>query len=243
MKLRTLLIDDEPIALDKLTSYAEKIPFLEIVGKFSGGYEAIDFIAGHDVDLIFTDINMPDISGIEFVESLSSNPMVVFTTAYSEYAIEGYRLCALDYLLKPYRFADFSRVAQKALNNALMHKNSDPSQSKSKSIFIKVENKFVRVSLDDIRYIKGYGEYLQIYISGRSHPLLTISNFASILDKLSPNFLQVHRSYVVNMDMISQVERNRIIIDPDVIIPVSDTYKTPFLDYISSRSVGRQQKN
>lgn len=250
MKLRTLVIDDEPIALEKLRSYASKVPFLELVGACRNGIEATDVAMKEKVDLVFTDINMPDMSGMDFVASLTNPPLVVFITAYAEYAVDSYRLSAVDYLLKPYGFADFQRAANKALEQySLRASKADAADVEAKAsagadkcIFVKVDYRYVRVSLDDISYIKGYGEYLQIYTAGNPSPLLTLSSFSAIKEKLPANFLQVHRSYIVNMNAIDSISKNRVIMDADTYIPVGESYKEAFLAYLSAKSIGSGQK-
>lgn len=241
MKLQTLIIDDEPIALEKLRSYVEKIPFLTLVAACNSPLDAASITASEKIDLIFTDINMPDLNGIEFASSLTGDPMVVFITAYDTYAVESYRLSAVDYLLKPYSFADFQRAANKALSLHRLKSPGTPSTAdRPETLFVKVDYRYINVHLADVRYIKGYGEYLQIFTSDRGQPLLTLSSFNAIRDRLPSNFLQVHRSYIVNMDRVRQIERSRIILDADTAIPVSDSYRDSFQEYLSSHSVGRK---
>lgn len=249
MKLKTLIIDDEPIALEKLCGYVAKVPFLELTAACRNGIEATEVLSSREVDVIFTDINMPDMNGMEFVSSLTNAPFVVFITAYSEYAVDSYRFSAVDYLLKPYGFADFQRAANKVLNQyALKMAKSTVvlkeqlSPDREDSIFIKVDYRYIRVSLKNIRYIKGYGEYLQIFTVKSTSPLLTLSSFSAIKEKLSPNFIQVHRSYIVNMELVQSVIRGRIIMDSDTYIPVGDSFKGNFQTYLSSHSVGTVSK-
>lgn len=240
MPLRTLIIDDEPIALEKLRCYVGKVSFLELAAACANGFEAVEYLSSASVDLIITDINMPDLSGMEFVKALTDAPMVIFTTAYAQYAVDSYRVSAVDYLLKPYGYADFLRAVSKALE--LHEARGRHSAGVAESIFIKVDYRYVRVALADIRYIKGYGEYLQIYVDGKSTPLLTLSSFAAIKERLSDSFLHVHRSYIVNMDHVEQIERWRVVMDADTYIPVGDSYKTAFQQYLASRSIGKGNK-
>lgn len=238
MKIKTIIIDDEPIALAKLHSYVEKTPFLELVGEFSTAMNVASIVAKGDVDVIFTDINMPDIDGMQFIESLIRPPMVVFTTAYSQYAVESYKLAAVDYILKPYGFADFQRAANKVLKifTATHEHNDSPTRRKDDSIFLKVDYRYVRVSLSNILYIKGYGEYLQIYTSEAAQPLLILSSFAAIMEMLPDNFLQIHRSYIVNMNCIDHIEKARVVIGNER-LPISDTFKPSFQSYLASHSL------
>lgn len=255
-RLRTLIIDDEPIALEKLASYVAKVPFLELVGECGSGLEAVDLIArGLEVDLMFTDISMPDLDGLEMMRSLPAPPMVVFITAFDRYAVESYRLSAIDYLLKPYGFADFQRAAMKALDYHSSRSvrpaatEDEPSSdfrdtisNDNDSIFIKVDYRYVRVALADIRYIKGFGEYLQIYIVGAQSPLVPLSSFSALKEKLPENFLQVHRSFIVNMNHVKHIERGRIVMDADSYIPVGDSYKADFNRFITLHSIGKTGK-
>lgn len=241
MKIKTLIIDDEPIALEKLKSYVVKIPFLELVGECQSAMDAIELLTVTDVDVVFTDINMPDLNGMELASTLSTPPMIVFITAYAQYAADSYKLDAVDYILKPYGFADFQRSANKVLETFKARNHTGkPAEStaNNESIFIKVDYRFVRVSLSDIRYIKGYGEYLQIYLEGSNSPLLTLSSFAGIMERLNSNFLQVHRSYIVNMNHVHHIERSRIVMTEDVFIPVSDSYKGKLSEYLQQHVVG-----
>ncbi|MDE6249823.1 MAG: response regulator transcription factor [Paramuribaculum sp.] len=240
MKLRTAIIDDEPIALEKLRKYVEKVPFLELSGAYQSGTEAISDLLNNPVDLIVTDIRMPDLSGIDLINSLPSPPMIIFTTAYSEYAVESYRFSAVDYLLKPYSFADFQRAAGKAMERMKPSAPVSAAQptSPEESIFVKVDYRFIRVDLKSIRYIKGYGEYLQLFVDSSPTPLVTLSSFSAISDKLSPNFLQVHRSYIVNMDRVALIMRNRITMDCETVISVGDSYKAALSSYLTDHSVG-----
>lgn len=235
MKLRTLIIDDEPIALEKLRNYASKVPFLELAAVCRNGIEAAEVIAGRQIDVVFTDINMPDMSGMDFVASLTSPPLVVFISAYADYAVDSYRLSAVDYLLKPYGFADFQRAANKVLEqyNLRAHQDRDNRDDETAdSIFIKVDYKYVRVRLADIRYIKGCGEYLQIYVAGCASPLMTLSSFGAMMSRLPANILQVHRSYAVNMHAIQSISKNKIVMDADTVIPVGDSYKDGLQIYL-----------
>lgn len=240
MTLRTLIIDDEPIALEKLRKYVEISPGLLLSASCADGFEAMEYLKDNEVDLIITDINMPDLNGLDFVKALPVQPLVIFTTAYPQYAIEGYKVSAVDYLLKPYGFAEFSQAVGKAVELfSLRKKETSPV---SESLFVKVDYRYVRVLLSDIRFIKGYGEYLQIFIEGRANPLVTLSSFAAIKESLSDNFLQIHRSYIVNMDHVQLIERNRIVMDEENRIPVGESYKTAFQEYLAAHSIGKGSK-
>lgn len=225
MKIRTLIIDDEPIALEKLRKYVEKTPFLELAGECRSGLEAIELLGQMSVDLIVTDINMPDLSGLDFVRALPSQPLVIFITAYADYAVDSYKVSALDYLLKPYDYAAFFGAVSKARERLEHQSPQAPVQPSAQSIFVKVDYRHVRVNLSDILYIKGFGEYLQIYLIDRDSPLTTLSSFAAIMERLTPDFIQVHRSFIVNINHIMQIERNRLLLPGETVIPVSDSYR------------------
>lgn len=240
MKLRTLIIDDEPIALEKLKNYVGKVSQLELAGTCRSAVEALEIMSANDVDLVITDINMPDLNGMEFIESLSFRPMVIFTTAYQQYAVDSYKLSAVDYLLKPYGFADFQRAVNKALElNKSRYHNPAITPGADDSLFIKVDYRYVRIHPDEISFIKGYGEYLQIFVKGSATPLLTLSSFAAIKEKLPQQFKQTHRSYIVNMNNVDLIERNRIVIGKENYIPIGDSFKAEVMEYISSHSIGR----
>ncbi len=242
MALKTLIIDDEPIALDKLKKYVELTPQLTLSAACTDAFEAIRHLDSNDVDLIVTDINMPGLNGLDFIRSLRHQPLVIFTTAYSQYAVESYKVAAVDYLLKPYGFVEFSAAVAKAAEQHQLRNSGQAGASAPDSLFIKTDYRYVRVSLADIRYIKGYGEYLQIFIKDNQTPLMTLSSFAAIKESLTDNFLQIHRSYIVNMNHAAHIERARIVMDADTYIPVGDSYKAVLQNYLASRTVGKTGK-
>jgi DNA-binding LytR/AlgR family response regulator len=239
MRIKCLAIDDEPLALSKMANYIDRTPFLELTGACRSGYEAIDFLSKNKVDLMFVDINMPDINGLDFVKTLHGKPKIIFTTAFSEYALEGFKLDALDYLLKPIGYNDFLKSANKARSFF----ESVISETKKElisddHIFIKSDSKISKVSLGDIIYIEGMREYVRIHLtSGRS--LMPYISLHLLEEQLpSERFMRVHRSYIVNLRKITTIEHNRIIFDGKAIIPVSDQYKEFFHKYLRSHSLG-----
>lgn len=242
MKLRTLIIDDEPIALEKLKNYVEKTPFLSLTAACQSGIEAMQHIVPGDIDLIITDINMPDLNGMDLVRNLPTPPMVIFTTAYQDYAVDSYKLSAVDYLLKPYGFPDFQRAVTKAYERTSSPVQNNLPGHTDDTLFIKTDYRYIRIDPADIRYVKGYGEYLQIHICGSDSPLVTLSSFQAILDRLPSSCLQVHRSYIVNMEHVQRIERARIIMDTDTYIPIGDRYKDDFTAYLATHSIGRAGK-
>ena len=240
MTLRTLIIDDEPIALEKLRSYVDKVSFLELTGACGSGFEAMELIAGGEVcvDLIITDINMPDLNGMDFVGALPNPPADILITAKAQYAVDSYRLNAVDYLLKPYGFVDFQRAVGKALERLTARRRLEPVATVPESLFVKIDHRYQRVALSDILFIKGYGEYLQIYTCGSDAPLVTLSSFSAVMERLTDDFLQVHRSFIVNMNRVDRVERNRLQIGQSHVVPVGESYRNSFRDYLSSHAVG-----
>lgn len=244
MIIKCLAIDDEPVALEKLKTYIGRIPYFELAGVCEGTHEATNFIGETDVDAIFIDINMPDVNGLDFIRTLSDPPLVVFTTAHAEYAVESYKVRAVDYLLKPYGFEDFQRASanlyrQFRLLDRNKEKDSSVCRSESGILYLKVDYRYVRVSLDDITYIEGMNEYLKVHLSDGSS-LLTHTTFRLINECLPSNFLQVHRSYVVNMNKIKEVERAVILMSDGARISVSESNRDSFMQYLQSHSIRKQ---
>lgn len=233
MKLKTIAIDDEPLALKLVGDYIGKTHFLELVGSFDNPLDAIDFLSKQPVDLIFVDIQMPDLTGVEFVRSLENAPKVVFTTAYEKYALEGFKLNAIDYLLKPFSYEEFLKAAGKARKqNELETAASVTVEANSQFLFLKSEYKIRRINFNDILYIEGLKDYIKVYTTGEDKPILSLNSIKSLEQKLPENkFMRVHRSFIVNLDRIETIERSRIIFGK-VYIPVSDQYKDQFQEYL-----------
>jgi len=241
-KIKCIAIDDEPLALQQVAGYIGKLPFLELMGQCASAFEALEIIESQQIDLMFVDINMPDLNGLEFVKSLTTRPLLIFTTAYSEYAIEGFKVDALDYLLKPFSFAEFSKAATKARNQFDLVKKSQDSPEKLESndefLFIKSEYKLLRINLNDILYIEGMKEYVRIHLAGQK-PVMTLLSMKSLEEKLpKTKFMRVHRSYIVNLKKVSTVERFRIVYDDKTRIPVSDNYKEKFQEFLDKNFMG-----
>lgn len=230
--IRCIAIDDEPLALGQMEKYIEKTPFLEAVATFPNALEAMSFLQENQVDLIFVDINMPDLSGMDMVRALKDPPIIVFTTAYSEYAVEGFQVDALDYLLKPISYPDFLRAAQKAQQRIIEKIQPEINVTPDDQfLFIKSDYKIHRISLKDILYIEGMREYVRIHLDNQK-PLMPLISIKKLESKLpSDLFMRVHRSYIVNLGRITTVERYRIQFD-DKLIPVSDQYKKQFQAFI-----------
>jgi DNA-binding LytR/AlgR family response regulator len=239
MKINCIVIDDEPLALRQIADFVRQTPFLVLTAECKSGFEAIEALATHNVDLMFVDINMPDLSGMELIRSLNVKPEVIFTTAYSEYAIEGYKVDALDYLLKPIGYGDFLKAANKAKTyfETIEKANSKSGGDDNECLFVKSEYKIVRINLDDIKYIESMREYVRIHTIN-SKPVMSLMSMKSLEVKLpSDRFMRVHRSFIVNLKQITTIERSRIIFDHDVYIPVSEQYKDKFQEYIDNHFI------
>jgi two-component system LytT family response regulator len=234
MKITCVAIDDEPLAVKKIAGYIQKIPFLELVAECRSAFEAMEILRSNKIQLMFIDINMPDFNGMEFVKLLTEKPYIVFTTAYSEYAVEGFQVEAVDYLLKPISFSNLLKAANKVKELVDLKSTILPETVKSSAnhLFVKSEYKLVRIELDDIKYIESQHEYIKIHLVN-SQPVLTQLSLKAIEEQLSPEkFMRVHRSFIVQLNKISVIDRNRIVFDGKVYIPVSDQYKEKFQEYI-----------
>lgn len=233
MKIRCVAIDDEPLALTQIGAYLERTPFLETVALCSNAFEALQYVRDGHADLLFADINMPDLTGLDFVKSLEKKIPVIFTTAYSEYAIEGFQVDALDYLLKPISYAMFLKSANKAktwfdLNN----RTAEPTSQQTDYIFVKAEHRLIRIQLGDIKYIEGSNEYIIIHLI-KEKPLTTLMRMKNIELMLpDSHFMRVHRSFIVNLNQVKVIERNRIVFDEKVYIPVGEQYKENFQKFL-----------
>lgn len=239
--IQCLAVDDEPIALEKLRNYITKIPYFDLVAVCEDAMEAMKVMNKQEIDALFIDINMPDLNGLDFVESLSKRPLIVFTTAYAQYAVDSFRVAPVDYLLKPFGFADFQRAANRVLQQFNLQMSSNATPAVSNSLYIKIEYKYVRIDQKNIRYIEGMSDYLRIFTTTEAKPLITHSTLRQIKEYLAPNFLQVHRSFIVNMEQLKEIQRMRILMDKETWIPVGDLYKEDFVNYLQSRSIGKKK--
>lgn len=231
MKIRCIVIDDEPFALKQMEGYVRKTPFLELVGSCANAFQAMELLTGQKVDVAFVDINMPEMTGMEFVKA-HSDLAIVFTTAYSEYAVESYQVEAIDYLLKPIGYDEFLRAAKKVER---YFQKTEHFDTKEDHFFIKVDSKTVRVNYSEILFIESQSEYVKIILeTGKS--LMTLMSLKKLITILPQSyFMRVHRSYIVNLDKITTIERNRIIYDDFLPIPVSDQYKDAFKAFVNNR--------
>ena len=232
MSIRCIAVDDEPMALEKLTTYINKIPYLELVAACSCPCEAMQVMSDDKVDALFIDINMPDVNGMDFVKALPDPPLVVFTTAYAEHAAESYKVRAVDYLLKPYSFVDFQRAAEFVRKQHAAGLQENHPSHEDDFILLKVDYRYVRVRLNDIIYIEGMNEYLKVHVVD-SDPMLVHTTFKQMNGHLPENFLQVHRSYVINVKYLLEVERSTVLLEGGRRIPISDGNKDAFMSFLS----------
>ena len=243
MMLRCAIVDDEPLALGLLESYVNKTPFLQLAGKYSSAVQAMKELPDEEVDLLFLDIQMPELNGLEFSKMpelnglefskmVDSRTRIVFTTAFGQYAIDGYRVNALDYLLKPISYVDFLQAANKALQwFELVQKPEEID-----SIFVKSDYKLVQVDLKKIMYIEGLKDYIKIYTEDAPKPILSLMSMKAMEELLpSSRFIRVHRSFIVQKDKIRVIDRGRIVFDKTY-IPISDSYKQVFQTFLDERS-------
>jgi two-component system LytT family response regulator len=227
MKIRCLAIDDEPLAVKKIAAYIQKIPFLELVSECRNVSETMEVMSKNDIQLLFIDINMPDISGMEFVKSLRVKPYIVFTTAYSEYAVEGFEVQAVDYLLKPISFVNLLKAANKVkvLMDLKANNQNGNKEESANFMFVKSAYKSIRVDFDTIKYIESQHEYIKIHLLS-NESVTTKMSLKSIEELLPANkFVKVHRSFIVNLKEVSVIERNRIVFEKKIYIPISEQYK------------------
>ena len=252
--IRCLAIDDEPLALRQLVTYIQRVPFLELAAQCQSALEARKFLAEEAVDAIFCDINMPDLNGMDFIKSLQAPPLIVFTTAYSEYAVEGFRVNAVDYLLKPFGAANRikERMENVSTNTQHLTPNTPPltPNTPPDTLFVKTDYRMVKINIADIRYVEGMSEYLKIYLEGEAKPIVTLLSMKKMEERLRvgdqtsgmsqpENFMRIHRSYIVNLHKIQEVNKNRIIMDADTYLPIGDMYKEAFQQYLDSNFLGK----
>ena len=238
--IRCLAIDDEPLALGQLVAYINKVPFLELAAQCQSALEARNFLENDTVDAIFCDINMPDLNGMDFVKSLAVPPLIVFTTAYSEYAVEGFKINAVDYLLKPFGLQDLQRAANR-IKDRLTESvaAAKPATDSDDALFLKTDYRIVKVSIPDIRYVEAMSEYLKVWIEGEPKPIITLLSMKKMQEHLPNYFMRIHRSYIINLNKIQEVNKNRVIMDSDTYLPIGDLYKEAFQAYLDTKFLGK----
>lgn len=222
MQLKCVAIDDEPLALELLQEYISRFPQLKLLHTFDDAISAVELLRNIKVDLLFIDINMPDITGIDLVRSLQEKPLIIFTTAHKQFAIEGFELDAVDYLLKPINFDRFTRAVHKAIDY-YKYKNT-PSQDENDSLFVHSEYKLVKIPLNDIEYIESLEDYIKIHIAG-ARPVLTLMSMKKVLEKLpAKKFQRIHRSYIVSVSRVKSIQNRKVQLSNAVELPISDSY-------------------
>ena len=238
--IRCLVVDDEPLALDILEDYISKVPFLTLVKTTTSAIEGLSLVQSDAIDLVFLDVQMPELTGIQFLKIINGKCDVILTTAYSQYALDGYELDVVDYLLKPIAFDRFYKAAQKVLQNSGNTNSAAPEvlsvQKNHDFIFVKTEHKIQKIYLDDILYIVGLKDYISIFT--RSERIITLQNMKKMEESLpSKSFIRVHKSYIIALGKIESIERSRIQIG-DKIIPIGDTYREYFFKQIENKNIG-----
>ncbi|WP_297094560.1 LytTR family DNA-binding domain-containing protein [uncultured Draconibacterium sp.] len=235
--IRTIAIDDEPLALQLVTSYVNKTPILELAGAFDNPIDAMEFLDQNEVDLIFLDIEMPDLNGLEFTRILTNKPKIIFTTAYEKYALQGFKLDAIDYLLKPFSYEEFYKATEKAkkqIGYERAEKKGDEVDSNHEFLFLKSEYKIRRINFNDIIYIEGLKDYVKVFLKDEPKPIMSLSSLKALEAKLpEEKFMRVHRSFIVNLEKIDTIERSRIVFGK-VYIPVSEQYKEVFNNFVKN---------
>lgn len=237
MKLSCAIIDDEPLAVELMESYVRKTPFLEMQGSFGSGVAAFGMLRDRPVDLLFCDIQMPGLNGVEFSRMLPADTRVIFTTAFSRYAVEGFRVNAVDYLLKPISYADFLAAAQKALEWFELKRRAGAPADDLRSIFVKTEYRLRQIELERILYIEGLKDYVKIHVEDEPHPVLSLMSLKSLEEQLpADRFIRVHRSYIVQPAKIRTIERNSIVFGRER-IPISENYREALFELLTRRSL------
>lgn len=238
--INCIAVDDEPLALKQLENYISLVPFFDFKGGCRCAAEAMKYIREDIVDAIFLDINMPDINGIDFVKTLVTPPIIVFTTAYSDYAVEGFKVNAADYLLKPFSLDEFRRAAEKVrVQYEQREGNSTAVADEDDSLFFKTDYKIVRVNVSSISCIEGMSEYLKLHMDGNVDPLVILLSMKKLEGRLPSYFMRVHKSYIINLRKIREVARGRVLMEDGTLIPVGDMYKEAFQAYLDSKFLGK----
>lgn len=236
-KISCIIVDDEPMALNLVESYVEKTPFLSLKKKCGSAIEAMEFIKSEPVDLLFLDIQMPDLTGIEFSKMLPKETRVIFTTAFDQYALESFKVEALDYLLKPFDYAEFLAAANKAHTWFNLINTKSAVSDEKEFLFVKSEYKQLRIKLADVLYFEGLKDYIKIWVKDNPKPILTLMSLKSLEEELpETHFMRVHRSFIVSLKNVEVIERSQIIINEQR-ITISDQYKPKFLEFINDNSL------
>ncbi|MFV0306004.1 MAG: LytR/AlgR family response regulator transcription factor [Moheibacter sp.] len=237
-KVSCIIVDDEPIALALVEKYVNQTPFLELKEKFSNGIKAVEYLNDYSVDVVFSDIQMPDLSGIELSRVIPKSTKVIFTTAFDQYALEGFKVDALDYLLKPFNYEEFLKAALKAKEWIDLKDSQSTEKLPEKNfLFVKSDYKQIKIDLNEVELIEGLKDYVKIWLKGNSKAILTLMSLKKLTEELpSSQFMRIHKSYIIALDKINEIERNQVLIR-DRRITVTDQYKEAFQTYISQNSL------
>ena len=231
MAYKCIAVDDELPALELIKNYVSQVPELQILHTFNDAVSAGEFLRNNAIDILFVDINMPDINGIDLVSSLEQKPLIIFTTAYKKFAYEGFELEAVDYLLKPISLERFKKSVSKAIE--LLQVRTKPQTQTEESVFVRSEYKMVKIELADIDYVEGLEDYIKIHIAN-SRPVLTLMTMKAFIEKLpADKFLRIHRSYIVSLSKIGSVGNKKVVLKNGTVLPVSDTYISELNKYVS----------
>lgn len=245
MLLKCAIVDDEPLALGLLESYVRKTPILELCGTYSSAIQAMKYLPQSPVDLLFLDIQMPELNGLEFSRMITPDTRVIFTTAFDQYALDGYKVNALDYLLKPISYADFMQAVQKGADwfslctkAGLQEAEAQPVYDNSKDfIYVKSDYKLIQVELERILYVEGLKDYVKIHLDGEERPILSLNSMRAMEEKLPAHqFIRVHRSFIVQKKKIKVIDKGRIVFGKNY-IPISDSYKLDIQNYVNEHIV------
>jgi DNA-binding LytR/AlgR family response regulator len=233
MKLKCVVIDDEPLAVDAIVRHVERTPFLILEQRFTNSVKAFEYLSESNVDIIFIDIHMPDLSGLDLVKKLEHKPVIIFTTAYDNYALEGFKADAVDYLLKPVDYPEFLKASEKAKKWIYANREIVSVKSDKEFLFIKSEYKIIRIDLKTIKYIEGMSEYVRIHRES-AKSIMSLLSLKALEEQLPEDqFMRVHKSYIINLKKITEIESNMIVCADGFTIPVSKLYRDKFLEYIS----------
>lgn len=234
-KINCIIVDDEPLALDLVEGYVNKTPFLELKGKCLNAFEAMQLMNAEKVDLIFLDIQMPDMNGIDFSQTLSGTK-VIFTTAFKDYAFDGFKVNAVDFLLKPFNYAEFLKAANKAIERIMVGDEKTVTNSNGNFIFVKSEYKQIKINLNEVYYFEGLKDYIKIWLTSQPKPVLTLMSLKTLEEELpEEKFMRVHRSFIIALDKIDAVERGQILLNNQR-ITIAEQYKNKFQKFIENKS-------
>ncbi len=230
--LNCIIADDEPIARQILENYVEAIPYLNLVASCKNAFEVLEILQEKEVDMLFLDINMPKLSGLSLLKTLQKKPNVIITTAYPEYAIEGFELSVTDYLVKPFSLERFMQAVQKVNQKLVVKKETViQEQETNKSIFVKSDKKIIKLDLIDIFYAEAYGNYVKIYADKM---ILTPQTLSDFLEKLSKDFIRIHKSFIINFKHLKMIDGNQILLQNDAKLPIGKSFKKELLERIDN---------